>query len=78
MNTESITQDNLIECLDKSRKKLKFIFAEIKKDPKQFQEAMAHVQGGGVGGNQYKLFREGPQGSWVHGPPGRHTKKNGR
>ena len=31
MNTESITQDNLIECLDKSRKKLKFIFAEIKK-----------------------------------------------
>ena len=36
MNIEAINQDNLIECLDKSRKKLKFIFADMKKDPKLF------------------------------------------
>ena len=39
---------------------------------------MEHVQRGGVGGNQYKAFREGPEGSWVHGPPGRRAKKIGR
>ena len=62
--------------MDKSRKKLKLIYAEMKKDPALFNEAMENVQKGGVGGNQYKAFREGPQGSWVHGPPGRQNKLN--
>jgi len=32
---------------------------------------MDNVQRGGIGGNLYNSFREGPEGSWVHGPPGK-------
>jgi hypothetical protein len=56
-NIETINQENLVEGLEQARQKLKLLYKELKKDPELFEEAMSNVQGGGLGGNQSKMFK---------------------
>lgn len=45
-NINTVTNINMVECLEQSRQKLKLLIKEMKKDPELFNEAMQHVQGG--------------------------------
>lgn len=55
-NIETITQDNLVEGLEQSRKKLKLLYKELKNDKQLYEEAMKHIRGGGFSGDQDKKF----------------------
>ena len=67
-NITQITQENLVESMEQSRKKLKILFARMKEDPRLFTEAMDHVHRGGLGGNQARQFRDGPKGNFFSRP----------
>ena len=57
-NIENINQENLVDGLEQARQKLKLLYKELKSDPEMFEEAMSNVQGGGLGGNQAKKFKQ--------------------
>ena len=69
-NISNITQENLVEGLEQSRQKLKILYREMKEDQALFQEATRHVQGGGLGGNQSRMFKDGPKGNFFSKPKG--------
>ena len=55
-NIEHITQENLVEGLEQSRKKLKILYKELKQDVELYNQAMNHIRGGGFSGDQDKKF----------------------
>jgi len=57
-----------VESMEQSRKKLKILFNRMKEDPRLFTEAMDHVHRGGLGGNQLRQFRDGPEGNFFGRP----------
>ena len=48
----------MVECLEQSRQKLKLMIKEMKEDPKLFEEAMAHLKGGGIQEKYKKSMNE--------------------
>lgn len=59
----------LVDALDQARQKLKIIYNSMKnEDAALFQEAIDHVHRGGLGGNQAKLLKQGPQGNFFARP----------
>mmetsp|Transcript_34724 Transcript_34724/g.53294 ORF Transcript_34724/g.53294 Transcript_34724/m.53294 type:complete len:198 (+) Transcript_34724:1027-1620(+) len=63
-----ITLSNLVQGLEQSRKKLKLLYTDLKSDPKLFAEAVNHVQGGGLSGNQQQFFKDSPMGNFFSRP----------
>lgn len=54
-NINTVTNYNMVECLEQSRQKLKILIREMKKDPDMFAEAMSHVQSGFKHNNNQSL-----------------------
>jgi transposase-like protein len=44
-NINTVTQENMVECLEQSRQKLKLMMKEMKEDPVLYAEAFKHVRG---------------------------------
>lgn len=75
-NIMQITQKNIVEGLEQSRQKLKILYKDLQADKEIFKEAMNNVQGGGLGGNQSYMFKQGPKGNFFKGSKAALNKTN--
>lgn len=46
---------------------MKILQNDLKEDQELFEEAMKNVQGGGLGGDQAFMFKQGPRGNFFKG-----------
>lgn len=57
-NIQTVTQDNMVECLEQSRQKLKLMMKEMKEDPELYAEAIRNVNSEAYHSNPKRTMSE--------------------